>query len=85
MKKLDSLISRNTLKLTKNNSTIITHSYSSTVLNSLVYAKKSGRNFIVICTESRPINEGVKLAEKLGKNKIKVKLIVDPALFFGKI
>jgi translation initiation factor 2B subunit (eIF-2B alpha/beta/delta family) len=65
----------------KNNATIITHSYSSTILNTLLYAKRSGKKFSVICTESRPKNEGVKLAKILGKNNIKVKLLVDTAVF----
>ncbi len=77
----DKSISKQSLKLIKNNSTIITHSYSSTVLSALLYAKKSGKRFSVICTESRPKNEGIKLAKQLGKNKIKVKLIVDSAIF----
>ncbi|GAG54283.1 unnamed protein product, partial [marine sediment metagenome] len=41
----------------------------------------SGKNFNIICTESRPANEGFCLAEKLGKEEIKVKLIVDSASF----
>ena len=74
-------IRKQALEIIKNNSTIITHSYSSTVLNTLIFAKKSGRKFSVICTESRPKNEGVKLAELLGNNKINVKLLVDSAVF----
>lgn len=77
----DKSISKQATKLIKNNTTIITHSYSSTVLNTLLFAKKSGKKFSVICTESRPKNEGIKLAKQLGKNKIKVKLIVDSAVF----
>jgi translation initiation factor 2B subunit (eIF-2B alpha/beta/delta family) len=77
----DKLISKQTNKFIKNNATIITHSYSSTVLNALLFAKKFGKKFSVICTESRPKNEGVTLAKQLGKNKINVKLIVDSALF----
>jgi len=77
----DKLISKLATKIIKNSSTIITHSYSSTVLNTLLYAKKSGKKFSVICTESRPKNEGIKLATQLGKNNIKVKLLVDSAVF----
>jgi len=68
-------------KLINNNSTIVTHSFSSTVLNTLLHAKNSGLDFNVICTESRPKNEGVKLAKILGNNHIKVKLIVDSSIF----
>jgi len=69
------------MKHIKNNVTIITHSYSSTVLNAILFAKKSRKKFSVICTESRPKNEGIQLAKHLGKNGIKVKLIVDSAVF----
>ncbi len=77
----DRLISENTSELIENNSTVITHSYSSTILNTLIFAKKSGKKFSVICTESRPMKEGVKLAKILGENGVKVKLIVDSAVF----
>jgi translation initiation factor 2B subunit (eIF-2B alpha/beta/delta family) len=81
LKILDESISKNTAKLIKNNITIMTHSFSSTVLKALISAKKSGKNFSIICTESRPMNEGITLAKQLGKNGIKVKLIVDSAVF----
>jgi translation initiation factor 2B subunit (eIF-2B alpha/beta/delta family) len=77
----DKSISKQAIKLIKNNATIITHSYSSTVLNTLLFAKKSRKKFSVICTESHPKNEGIQLAKHLGKNGIKVKLIVDSAVF----
>jgi translation initiation factor 2B subunit (eIF-2B alpha/beta/delta family) len=77
----DESISKQSMELIKNNSTIIIHSYSSTVLNTLLFAKKSGKKFSVICTESRPKNEGIQLAKKLGKKGINVKLIVDFAVF----
>lgn len=77
----DKLISKQINKFIKNNATIITHSYSSTVLNALLFVKKFGKEFSVICSESRPKNEGINLAKQLGKNKIKVKLIVDSAIF----
>jgi len=81
LKTSDQLISKYTNELIKDDSTVITHSYSSTILNSLIYAKKSRKKFSVICTESRPMMEGVKLAKLLGENDIKVKLIVDSAVF----
>lgn len=77
----DKLVSEKARNLINNNSTIITHSFSSAVLNTLTYAKKSGLEFSVICTESRPKNEGVKLAKLLGSKNINVKLIVDSAIF----
>jgi translation initiation factor 2B subunit (eIF-2B alpha/beta/delta family) len=70
-----------TKKLISNHTTILTHSYSSTVLKSLLLAKSSDKEFTVICTESRPMREGVNLAKKLGEKGITVKLIVDSAMF----
>ena len=81
LEKSDKQISKLAVQFIKNSSIIITHSYSSTVLNTLLYAKKMGKKFSVICTESRPKNEGIKFAKKLGENNIKVKLLVDSAVF----
>lgn len=74
-------ISQFAQSLIKNDPKIITHSYSSSVLNSLISAKKQGKNFRVICTESRPINEGVIFAKKLGEAGIKVNLVTDAAIY----
>ncbi|MFW5996912.1 MAG: translation initiation factor eIF-2B, partial [Lentisphaeria bacterium] len=59
---------------------LLTHSYSSNVLATLQAACKAGRKFEVICTESRPANEGVILAEQLGKEGISVQLITEAAI-----
>jgi translation initiation factor 2B subunit (eIF-2B alpha/beta/delta family) len=75
------IISELTVKIIRNYSTILTHSYSSTLLNTLIFAKENGKIFNIICTESRPINEGVVFAKQLGKKGIKVKLIVDAAIY----
>ena len=77
----DNSISKQAMELIKNNATIITHSNSSTVLYTLLCAKSFGKKFSVICTESRPMNEGIQLAKQLGEHGIKVKLIVDSAVF----
>jgi translation initiation factor 2B subunit (eIF-2B alpha/beta/delta family) len=74
-------IKEQAINLIKNRARIITHSYSSTVLGTLLFLKESKKEISVICTESRPKNEGIKLAKELGKNKIKVKLLVDSAIF----
>jgi len=81
LKSADKKISEKVTKLIKKDAKIITHSYSSTVLDALIYTKKSGKRFSVICTESRPKNEGIIFAKKLGKNDINVKLVVDSAIF----
>jgi translation initiation factor 2B subunit (eIF-2B alpha/beta/delta family) len=64
----------------QNHDTILLHSYSSTVLKVLLYAKSQGLKFSVICTESRPANEGILLAKYLAQSKIDVTLITDAAL-----
>ena len=58
----------------------MTHSFSSSVLHSLLNAQNSGKHFDVICTESRPVNEGVELARTLGKAGIPVRLIPEAAV-----
>ncbi|MBN2602972.1 MAG: translation initiation factor eIF-2B [Candidatus Thermoplasmatota archaeon] len=74
-------ISQLVQEIVKKDSTIIAHSYSSSVLNSLINAKKQGKNFRIICTESRPMNEGIIFARKLGEAGIKVDLVTDAAIF----
>jgi translation initiation factor 2B subunit (eIF-2B alpha/beta/delta family) len=64
----------------QNHNVILLHSYSSTVLKVLLYAKSQGLRFSVICTESRPANEGILLAKYLARNKVDVTLITDAAL-----
>jgi len=75
------VISKLTVDLIPDNSIILTHSYSETVLRTLILAKKTGKDFDVICTESRPMKEGVDLARQLGQEGIKVTLIVDSLAF----
>lgn len=74
-------ISDNIFDLIKNDFVVLTHSKSSTVTKSLLNAKEKGRDFSVICTESRPMMEGVSVAKKLGEFDIKTRLIADSAAF----
>jgi translation initiation factor eIF-2B subunit delta len=67
--------------LIRDGMTVLTHSYSSTVFQTLLLAKRAGRQFGVLCTESRPLREGVTLARKLAQQGIPVSLIVDAAVF----
>jgi translation initiation factor 2B subunit (eIF-2B alpha/beta/delta family) len=60
-------------------SRVLTHSYSSTVLRTLIDAKRTGKQFEVVCTESRPICEGFQLAKKLSESNIKIQLQIDSA------
>jgi len=56
---------------------VLVHSYSNVVYSILVKAHKLKRRFRVICTESRPANEGSKMAIQLAKAGIKTRLITD--------
>lgn len=58
----------------------MTHSRSSTVLRALFLAKDKGRNFAILCTESRPIYEGRQLAKQLTHQGIDVTLVTDAAV-----
>lgn len=60
--------------------TLLLHSYSSTVLKVLLYAKREGCSFSVVCTESRPAYEGILLAKNLAANNINVTLVTDAAI-----
>jgi translation initiation factor 2B subunit (eIF-2B alpha/beta/delta family) len=74
-------IQKRVLDLIDNNSTIMTHSYSSTVIKSLLYAEKKGKVMKVIVLESRPIYEGRKTAKILSEHDIETTLIADMAAF----
>jgi eIF-2B alpha/beta/delta-like uncharacterized protein len=80
-KKALSSIQDHVLDLIQNGQTILTHSYSSTVINSLIFAKQNGKEFQVIVTESRPLFEGRRTADILAKEGIEMILIADMAAF----
>jgi translation initiation factor 2B subunit (eIF-2B alpha/beta/delta family) len=65
--------------LIRDGATILTHSRSSTVLAAFVEASHSGRDFSVIATESRPMQEGRVLAATLASLNVPVTLIADAA------
>lgn len=56
---------------------ILVHSYSKIVYSILEKAGEMKKRFRVICTESRPINEGSKMALQLSKAGVKTSLIPD--------
>lgn len=70
-------IARQAAELIGNEATVMTISFSSTVLESFKQAKLGGKNFRVICLESRPLLEGVELARRLGKFNVPTTLIAD--------
>lgn len=63
------------------NETYLTFSNSSSVADIFLEARKKRTNFKVICPESRPMREGVRMAERLHESGIEVELIVDAAIF----
>jgi translation initiation factor 2B subunit (eIF-2B alpha/beta/delta family) len=56
---------------------IITISFSTTVLEILLNAKRRGISCAVICPESRPLLEGVELARALGEREIPATICAD--------
>ncbi len=65
--------------LIRKGAAVLTNSRSSTVLAALVEAKRAGRDFSVVATESRPMLEGRALAEAVASQGIPVTLIADAA------
>jgi translation initiation factor eIF-2B subunit delta len=61
-------------------STVLVHSYSSTVLRALLAAHEAGKGIRVLCSEGRPALEGVRLAEAIAAAGARVRLCVDAAL-----
>jgi translation initiation factor 2B subunit (eIF-2B alpha/beta/delta family) len=81
IKNYQSKVVNHTINLISTRDKIMTYSYSSTVLKALINARNEGLGFEIICSESRPVCEGVKLAKDLSENGIKVTLVVDSTLF----
>lgn len=59
--------------LIRDSATVLTHSRSSTVIAAFVEAKRAGRDFSVVATESRPMLEGRALAEAVASQDIPVR------------
>jgi ribose 1,5-bisphosphate isomerase len=60
-------------------STVFTHCHSSTVTGMLARAKAEGKNFKVICTETRPAFQGRITAKELVNLGIETTFVVDSA------
>ncbi len=69
-------------ELIDENEVVITHSFSSAVLEIFKTAKKKGKRFRVILTESAPDYEGIALARELEKLGIPFEMITDAQLGF---
>jgi len=65
--------------LIDSNDTILTHCNSDTVVALFERARKEGKKFNVICTETRPRFQGHLTAKALAKAKIPTTLVVDSA------
>lgn len=72
-------VSEGVLPLITEGNVIVTLSYSTTVIQSLLHAYRAGRRFSVICAESRPGYEGRTTAARLASYDIPVTLLVDTA------
>ncbi|MDR2202753.1 MAG: S-methyl-5-thioribose-1-phosphate isomerase [Nitrososphaerota archaeon] len=66
-------------QLVQNNMTIFTHCNSSLATLMLIKAKQNGKNFKVICTETRPTFQGRITARELTSQDIKTTFIIDSA------
>lgn len=66
--------------LVRSRSLVLTYSNSTAVRLALWRAMAAGRWFEVVCSESRPMREGVVLARRLAALGIPVHLVVDAAL-----
>ena len=65
--------------LIQDESVVLTHSRSSTVLEAIIAASDQGKRVRVIATESRPLMEGRTLASELANRSIEITLIADAA------
>ncbi len=66
-------------RMIPDNAVVFTHCHSNTVMSVFSHAKKAGKKFSVICTETRPRNQGLITAKQLSEMKIPVTLVVDSA------
>jgi ribose 1,5-bisphosphate isomerase len=66
-------------KRIRDNMVVFTHCHSSTVTHLLSKAKKEGKAFEVVCTETRPVFQGRITAKELLALDVKTTFIVDSA------
>ena len=67
-------------RLVKSGSLVLTYSHSAAVRMALLRALAAGRRFQVVCSESRPMGEGLSLARRLAFAGVPVHLTTDAAL-----
>lgn len=73
-------IARKSRSLIPEGAVVVTHSHSGTVEETLLFAGGQDTVLQVICSESRPMNEGKTLAARLAGAGISVTLVTDAAL-----
>lgn len=71
---------RHAAPLVRSRFLVLTYSNSTAVRLALWRAMAAGRRFEVVCSESRPMREGVTLAQRLAALGIPVHLVVDAVL-----
>lgn len=69
----------NAAELIQDDSILLTHCHSSTVMEALKTAKEDGKDFRVIVTETEPKLQGLRTARKLVQMDVPVYYIVDSA------
>ncbi len=67
-------------RIIRNNSIILTHCHSNTLVKALIHSFKSGKKFSVINLETRPLFQGRRTARQLSKAGIKILMTVDSAM-----
>jgi translation initiation factor 2B subunit (eIF-2B alpha/beta/delta family) len=71
---------RHASEVVRSDALVLTYSHSTAVRLALLRALTAGRRFEVVCSESRPMSEGVPLARHLATAGIPVHLTTDAAL-----
>ncbi|MDD4354150.1 MAG: hypothetical protein PHN56_06880 [Candidatus Nanoarchaeia archaeon] len=76
----EEIISELGAKLIKNKMTIFTHCHSSSVIRILKKAKEQGKEFSVVCFETRPLFQGRVTAKELTELGIRTTLTIDSGM-----
>jgi len=71
---------RRAAALVRSRSVVLTYSNSTAVRLALWRAMAEGNAFVTVCSESRPMNEGMALAKFLAERGVPVYLVVDAGL-----
>jgi len=75
----DATIARIAQSVVPESGVVLTHSFSRTILTTMLAAHRIGKRCHVVATESRPVSEGLALARTLADAGIETLLIVDAA------